>query len=424
MNENTKKNKRFFKSLTNDQGIKLEILNLIKKYGPITKRELSDKFGINITTINRIVNNINNNSKLINEIIDKKTTGGRRASLYDINTKSYYVIGIDVGGENFRIILTDLVGNVIEALTEKTVQRENDPDYLLEKILDSTKRIIDNSSIVLENIIGGGVSISTSVLDFKEGKTIFNPNISSWNNFNIKNSFEERLKIPFIIDDSTRSMAVAEKEYGIAKNYDNFFFVGLGGGIGIGVFIDGKIYRGSRGVAGELGHITVLEDGPICSCGNRGCLEAIASSFGIKQRAKEGIEKGIKTSLESYKTDQLSVKIIAGAAKEGDKFAYNLLIKTGEYIGTAIATALNLFGSDLVVLGGGISDSGKILTDTIKRIVKQKSLDIVSKQVVVVKTKLGEYNAALGIATSFINMIFCDNAYNIFDIQNNDFQRK
>jgi len=214
-------------------------------------------------------------------------------------------------------------------------------------------------------------------------------------------------------------MAVAEKEYGVAKKYDNFIFVGLGRGIGIGVFVYGKLYRGSRGVAGELGHIKVLENGPVCVCGNRGCLEVIASSIGIIQRAKKGIDDGIETILNSKingNYNNLSVELIADAATKGDKFSYNLITLTGEYIGTAVATALNLFGSDLVVFGGGISNSGHILLDAIKRVVKQRTLESVSKKVKILKTRLGDNNAALGIATSFINLIFTDYKRNIFNL--------
>ena len=204
-----------------------------------------------------------------------------------------------------------------------------------------------------------------------------------------------------------------EKRYGIAKSYNNFIFISLGKGIGIGVFIDGKIYRGSMGLAGELGHITVSENGPICNCGNRGCLEAIASSDGIIRRAREGMENGIVTSINSVindNFDNLTVEIIAKAAKDGDKFAYYIINRTGEYIGIAIAAALNLFGSDLIVLGGGVSECGDILLSAIKRTVKTRALDVLSRKVAIIKTQLDDNIAALGAATNLIDTLF-DNCY-------------
>ncbi len=264
-------------------------------------------------------------------------------------------------------------------------------------------------------IFGIGMSIS-GVIDYNEGKSIYCPNISGLNDFPVKSILEAKTKLPVFVDDSVRCMAIAEKHFGTAKDYDNFLFVSLGKGIGVGIYIDGKVYRSSTGLAGELGHITVAEDGPLCNCGNRGCLEAIASGPGIIRRAREGIESGIITSLASIVAgdfEKLTVEAIADAAKQGDKFAYYIINRTGEYIGIAIAAALNLFGSELVVLGGGISGSGDIMTEAIKRTVQLRALGVISSRVKIVETSLDEFNAARGAATKFTNMLFADSKYNL-----------
>ena len=159
-----------------------------------------------------------------------------------------------------------------------------------------------------------------------------------------------------------------------------------------------------------------MENGPICNCGNRGCLEAIASGPGILKRAKEGIENGIVTSIMSVINNDLSnltVEIIAREAEKGDKFAYSIINKTGEYIGIAIAAALNLFGPELVVIGGGIANSGDIMMDAIKRTIQIRALGVITKKVKIIRSELGENTAALGIATKFINMLFTDNEYSL-----------
>jgi len=155
MNKNNIKNHVLYRELANNSNLKLRILYLIKKFGPITKQELSNILGINLNTINNLVNYINNNYKLILEINNKKITGGRRAHLYAINSKAAFTIGVDVGGENFRVILTDLEGNIIKAVKEKTVQKK-DPKFLLEKILNNIKNIIVSSNISIKEILGGG----------------------------------------------------------------------------------------------------------------------------------------------------------------------------------------------------------------------------------------------------------------------------
>ena len=391
--------------------LKLKILNIIRNKGPVTKGMLADELGINITTITHLVNILFNSCQILIESGEDASTGGRKPKLYQINKELGYVVGVDIGGENIRVIVTDFLGNVISGLKDKT-NSESNGEKIINKILNMIETLSIKSKIPKEKILGIGMSIS-GIIDTKSGYSIFCPNIEGFKDFPVKKIIEEKTKVQVFIDDSVRCMAIAEKRYGIAKSYNNFIFISLGKGIGIGVYIDGKIYRGSMGLAGELGHITVSENGPICNCGNRGCLEAIASSDGIIRRAREGMEKGIITSISSIingNFGNLFVKTIAKAAEEGDKFAYYIINRTGEYVGIAIAAALNLFGSDLIVLGGGVSECGDILLSAIKRTVKTRALDVISRKVAIIKTQLDDNIAALGAVTNLIDILF-DNCY-------------
>ena len=399
------------KGYLSHKDLKLKALNIIRNTGPSTKQAIAGKLGINITTITSLVNKLFKEYKILVVSGIDDSTGGRKPKLYQINKEFGYVIGLDIGGKNIRVIITDILGNIISSLGNKT-NSEKSKEEIIRKILSMMNSLIIKSKIPKEKILGIGMSIS-GIIDTESGYSIFCPNIEEFKDFPVKKIIEEKTKVQVFIDDSVRCMAIAEKRYGSAKSYSNFIFVSLGRGIGAGIFIDGKIYRGSIGLAGELGHITVSENGPICNCGNRGCLEAIASSDGIIRRAREGMGKGIVTSISSAingNFDDLSVKIIAKAAEEGDKFAYYIINRTGEYIGIAIASALNLFGSDLIVLGGGVSKCGDILLSAIKRTVKTRALNVISKKVTIIKTQLDDNIAALGAATNLIDMLF-DNCY-------------
>ena len=399
------------KGYLSHKDFKLRTLNIIRNTGPSTKQAIASKLGINITTTTSLINKLFREYKILVVSGVDDSTGGRKPKLYQINKKFGYVIGLDIGGENIRVVITDILGNIISSLRDK-INSEKSEEEIISKILSMVDSLIIKSKISKEKILGIGMSIS-GIINTESGYIIFCPNIEGFKDFPVKKIMEEKTKMKVFIDDSVRCMAIAEKRYGIAKSYNNFIFISLGKGIGIGVFIDGKIYRGSMGLAGELGHITVSENGPICNCGNRGCLEAIASSDGIIRRVREGMKKGIVTSLSSAingNFDNLTVEIIAKAAKDGDKFAYYIINRTGEYVGIAIAAALNLFGSDLIVLGGGVSECGDILLSAIKRTVKTRALDVISKKVAIIKTQLDDNNAALGAATNLIDMLF-DNCY-------------
>lgn len=398
----------------NKKVLKLKILDLIRNKGLITKQQIAKELGINITTVSDLVNQFKDKNRIVKETGDGSSSGGRKPKVYTINSELGYIVGIDVGGTNTRGILTDLSGNLIYYLKVKTKAREG-KDAVLARVISVVNELITLAKIPREKLFGIGMSIS-GIINSYEGISIFCPNIPGWENFPIKQIMEKEFNIPVCIDDSVRCAAVAEKRFGIAKDHDNFIFISIGKGIGMGAFIDGKIYRGSMGLAGELGHITVSEDGPLCNCGNKGCLEAIASGPGILKRAQEGIKNGIVTSISkeiNNNFEKLSVEIISRAANEGDKFAYYLINRTGEYIGIAIAAALNLFGSDLVVLWGGILECGDIILDAIKRTVKMRALEFISKRVRIEKTSIGDNIAALGAAQTFIDMLYSESDYNI-----------
>lgn len=398
----------------NKKALKLKILDLIRNRTLITKQQIANELGINITTVSTLINQFKEKDKIIKEAGDGSSSGGRKPKQYAINNRLGYIIGIDVGGTNTRGILADLSGNTIHFLKVKTRAKEG-KETVLNKVISLVNELTGLSGIQKERIFGIGMSIS-GIINSYEGVSVFCPNIPGWENYPVKKIMEKEFGLPVCIDDSVRCAAVAEKRFGIAKDNDNFIFISIGKGIGMGAIIDGKIYRGSMGLAGELGHITVSEDGPLCNCGNKGCLEVIASGPGILKRAREGIENGVVTSISKEINDDignLTVEIISKAANEGDKFAYYLINRTGEYIGIAIAAALNLFGSDLVVLWGGILESGDIILDAIKRTVKMRALEFISKRVRIEKTGLGDNIAALGAAQIFIDRLFSEPENNL-----------
>ena len=408
---------KFVKNFNNKE-LKLKILNIIRNSeNPITKKKITNQLNINQSTISALVNQLKKNGLVIEPGSDI-STGGRRPKKYQLNKEFGYVIGVDIGGENTRALITDLLGGIVLYLKEKTKSEENKCN-IENKIFKITDRLISESKIPKEKILGIGVGVSGGIKN--SGYIIFCPNINGLKNFQLKDYLEEKFSIPVLIDESVRCMAIAEKRYGVTKQNNNFIYISLGIGIGAGIFINGEIYRGDGeriGITGEIGHITVSPEGPVCKCGNEGCLETFASGPAILRRAKEALEKGIMTSLSDYiKNDfnNLSPELISKAAESGDKFSFYLIDKTGEYIGLAISVLLNLFGIDLIVLGGGIIKCGNTLINAIIRTVKIKSLDIVSKEVSIFETKLGDYNAALGAATNFIDNLFTSFDNNIFD---------
>lgn len=399
--------------------IKLEILNIIRNANkPITKRKIANQLNINLATISALVNQLSKKNDILVESGLDISTGGRKPKKYQLNKEFGYVIGLDIGGENIRALIIDLSGEKVLCLNEKTKSEVN-KDNFKNKIFKIIDKLIYESKIPKEKILGIGVCVSGGIKS--SGIITFCPNINGLKNFPLKDYLEEEFSIPVLLDESVRCMAIAERRYGITKQNNYFIYVSLGIGIGAAIFTNGEIYRGDRetiGVTGEMGHISVFPDGPICKCGNDGCLEAIASGTAIIDKARDALEKGVMTSLcNDINNDfnNLTLELISKAAVAGDKFSFSLIDKTGEYIGLAISILLNLFGIDLVILGGGVAKCGDILINAIIRTVKIRSLDVVSKYIKIIETKLGDHNAALGAATNFIDNFFASFKGNILD---------
>jgi predicted NBD/HSP70 family sugar kinase len=192
----------------------------------------------------------------------------------------------------------------------------------------------------------------------------------------------------------------------------------LGNGIGSSIFIQGRPYSGSIGIAGELGHVMVDEEGPWCSCGNRGCLEVVASTSAVLQRVRERLaEPGLMTTLRTaYERDELSLAALIGAARTGDKLAFQILDETGASVGKVLAIAVNLLGPDLVVLGGplaqdGAPQSGSILLEAVQRQVFLRALQHLSKQARIVCDDQGELAGARGAALMALDRLFESDEY-------------
>jgi len=225
----------------------------------------------------------------------------------------------------------------------------------------------------------------------------------------VKKIVEEEFGVGVSIDDSSRMMALAEHWCGLAQKVENFIFVNIGIGLGAGIFTNGQIYRGSRGIAAELGHTIIDPDGPQCKCGNRGCLETLVPGPAIVKKTKKALKEGV-VSLISKMVDgdltKITPEIVAEAARKGDKLAFNIMEKTGEYLGIGIANAINLFNPELVIIGAGVSGASDLFIDALNRSVKAHALHLASTSVDIKISELGDTAAALGAAILILKDIF------------------
>jgi N-acetylglucosamine repressor len=211
------------------------------------------------------------------------------------------------------------------------------------------------------------------------------------------------------ITDSARCMALAESRYGLGRGIKNFTIVAIGVGLGAGIVIDGKILSGSRGIAGELGHIYVGESASLCCCGNHGCLESLASGWALSRQVSEAMNTGVVTSIERPVEGQGDglIQSVIEAAKAGDKFAVNMLDEMTDYLSTGISTLINLLSPERIIICGGLAEgAGNLLMRPLIHRTYARSLPWLQKDIDIRLSTLGEYSAAWGAATYAMDKLF------------------
>ena len=223
------------------------------------------------------------------------------------------------------------------------------------------------------------------------------PIMPGWDSFPIRDYLQQLWNCHVSVSNDADLGALGEWAYGAGRNERNIAYIKVGTGIGCGILINGQIYNGVTGSAGEIGHITIDENGPVCQCGNRGCLEAVAGGRAIASRAIEAIRKGQRTQLaEIQPIEHITSRDVIFAARRGDLFAQQLMTETGSHLGTAVASLVNVLNPGMVIIGGGVAQIGDLLLEPIRRAVQQRSLRVASRAVRITVALLGRRSTGMG----------------------------
>ena len=304
-------------------------------------------------------------------------------------------IGVDVGGTNVKVALVDKTGSIVYSDTVPT-RAEMGYEYTIQNIITAITNLMKESKIPKENIDGIGFGFPGQI-DCDNGIVRLAPNIPGWVNIPIAEIVSKEFGIPVKVDNDVRCAALAELNFGAGKGAKNMICITVGTGIGSGLIINGKLVRGASNAAGELGHIKLqMNDGPLCGCGDRGCLEAFASGPSIVAMAEEYIKGGKSTKYRELANPDITPYIVAESAKQGDVVAKQIFEIIGNYIGIGLASVVNLLNPEKVVIGGGVADAGDLLFVPIKETLKKRAMPIQGSAVEVVHAELGNTAGVIG----------------------------
>jgi glucokinase len=294
------------------------------------------------------------------------------------------IIAIDLGGTNLKIALLDLKYKIIvkEVLGTEGFRRKQS---LISAIIDSSRRIMESHGLSRKDILGIGLGLPGPI-DIKGGIVHFFPNIPGWKEVKLKRILQQKLRLPVFLDNDANLAAWAEYRLGAAKGAKNALCLTLGTGVGGGLIIDGRLYRGRSFAAGEIGHLPINENGPCCNCGGRACLETYIGNKRIINLAKKLFKRNI------------SLEELSRLAKKKNKKALSLWAGVGRHLGIALVGVVNLINPDCIVIGGGVAKAGEALFKAIKETVLSRAMSVQARHVKITKARLGSDAGLIGAA--------------------------
>lgn len=328
------------------KGNKSLVLDTIKRDSPISRATIASQTGLNKGTVSSLVSDLIDDH-LIYESGPGESSGGRRPVMLLFNESAGYSIGIDVGVNYLLGILTDLNGNIHQ---EKITTFNNLSYEEIEQKLFDTIDYLNN--LVPESpygIIGIGVGVPGTV--DKSGNILLAPNLG-WKNINLKKVLESKYNLPTVIENEANAGAYGEKKFGVGKDFTNIIYVSAGIGIGVGLILNGALYKGNNGFSGELGHMTIKVDGTKCRCGNEGCWELYASEQAL-------INKTEQLDIPLPANGEFALNNLFMLAENGNEEAITLFNQIGDYLGVGINNIINIFNPQQVIIGNRIATSQK-----------------------------------------------------------------
>lgn len=378
-----------------------EVVRLIHKNGQMSRAAISRETGLSATTISALAN-ILLDSGFVREVGEAESSGGRPPILMEFEYEHRYALGIDLGASHITTIAIDFRGNPVASRSAK-YNAMDDAQGAIKTIRRQIFEVLGTAHIQMPNLLGIGVG-APAPLEGEYLEKLSPVILPTWKDIDLRAEIRQEFgDVPIYIDNDANAGALAEKWWGRGQTHSNLAYIKLGTGVGSGLIINGEIYRGWAGTAGEIGHTTISPNGPLCRCGNHGCMESYVGTPAIIANAASRL-KG--NSVSVLQPNAISVKDVALAALNGDALSIQLVEEAGDYLGIAIANLLNLLNPSLIVLGGDLVAAGDVLMDSVRGTALKRAMPKAGKEVVIMASDLGDDTVAIGAATLVLHYAF------------------
>jgi predicted NBD/HSP70 family sugar kinase len=322
------------------------------RFGPISRTEVAERTGLSAATISGITAELIE-SDIIFEKEAGDSSGGRKPILLSINPQGGYVVGLKLAEDNITAALLDLEANLIETYTDKF--EDHTPNDAIQSLNNVISDLLQRSEIRKEQLIGVGVGLA-GIVDAETGVLQHSP-IFGWHDFNLKDLLQDRLEIPVYLDNDVNTLTLTEKWFGAGQGVDHFLTVTIGRGVGLGIVIDGQLYHGSHGGAGEFGHTVINPEGIVCDCGKRGCLETIVSDPSLMRSAADAYAAG------RLKDEVSDIEELIKLGQEGHAAVIEIFDHAADALAQGLANLINVLCPQLIIISGEGIRAGDLIFD-------------------------------------------------------------
>lgn len=351
------------------------------------------------------------------------SSGGRSPRQVAFRTDAGCVLVVQMGATSIDAGITDLGGSLVTSVTEPA-DLSLGPEVNLARVERLLGQLLARARKARSDVWGLGIGVPGPV-EFATGRPIAPPIMPGWDGYPIRERLARRFDVPVWVDNDVNLMALGELRAGLARGDRDVIFLKIGTGIGAGLISAGRLHRGAQGCAGDVGHVSVVDDRVVCRCGNIGCLEALAGGAALARDGTEAARSGASPYLARQLTAAGSVtaRDVAEAAAHGDRASVELLGNAGSRIGKTLSTLVSFYNPSLVVLGGGVADAGDAFLASIRETVYRRSLPLATRELKVVRSALGLRGGLLGAAFMAIEELFTVEALTAWLDDGTPFQR-
>ncbi len=360
-----------------------QIIAALRRHDTISRTDIARLTGWSRPKVTTEVGQLAKRGILI-ESGEGESQGGRRPRLLRFNHHLGYIVGLDIGATSLDVAIADLNAQVL-ARDSGPADVRDEPLVLLGEVKRRVLALLAKRNVRPEQVLGVGMGVPGPV-DYLKGILVAPPLMPAWEGFSIRGYFHAVFPSAFVaVDNDVNLMALGELKSGAGLGQEDFIFLKIGTGIGAGIVCNGQLHRGHNGSAGDIGHICADHNGPICRCGNVGCLEALAAGPAIADRALAAAQNGSSTILAQKLAANgvLRSEDVGAAVREGDRAAIEIVQTSGHAIGDVLAGLVNFFNPSMILVGGGVSNIGNQLLASIRQAVLKRSTALATRELIV-----------------------------------------